>query len=400
MNKKDITARHWRVWEEQNKQLRRTVAASLVFAVIALFNIIIPYNHLFFEKAQIAKQIETAQTQLDDIKTAFADLQNLQKAMTDVEREIKRRAWDAKRFELIDKYSDLRRRRIGSPELYQSMADSTVRAIAQQVEKLVYAPLAAFQKPDSKAFEYAPKTMQQVQQLSKTLRDWQIENLNHAWYRTPEMKRETIDDLSTSLDNNLTALSQALLQERQKLGASQQELKKQIHDLQHIDVDAQEKELEALEERMTQILPSWLHGLISIEQLALYFPHVIAGLLLFVLWLGYSLSRHFSAAVSDISDKSISADPVLSSNWTLVNRTGRGTLQTLGSYLLYTALMFVFFEKSLVVLHESAIAENLRAATLLFSPYFFWLLRIVMAGSFLYIVTPILTKRAPSRSAR
>ena len=393
MNRKDITTRHWKLWEEQNKQIKRTMAASLVFAGIALFNIIIPYKGLFVEKTQIAAQIKEVETELQAGEAARQELDLLNDALAVVTKTLERRPWDASRYQLIRKYSGMRRQERGTPEIYQRMADSTVLTISAQVMETVYEPLAPFLEQHSEIREQAPEMVLQLEELKTALKNWEEENLGRVWYRTLPAKQQTIDGLSTSLDEKLAALSQTIRNERQALKKQRIKLDQKISQLESINLQDQEDKIIELQNRMMQVLPSWMRGLVSIEQLALYFPHLIAGILLFVLWLGRSLSFHFIEATADLKDKSMATNPALSSTWTLAERGRWGTLQSVVAYVLYAAAMVAAFEKGLSVLNDSSIAESLRASTLVFSPLFFWSLRAAMAGSFVYIIWERLLKK-------
>jgi len=393
MNRKDITTRHWKLWEEQNKQIKRTMAASLVFAGIALFNIIIPYKGLFVEKTQIAAQIKEVETELQAGEAARQELDLLNDALAVVTKTLERRPWDESRYQLIRKYSGMRRQERGTPEIYQRMADSTVLTISAQVMETVYEPLAPFLEQHSEIREQAPEMVLQLEELKTALKNWEEENLGRVWYRTLQAKQQTIDGLSTSLDEKLAALSQTIRNERQALKEQRIKLDQKISQLESINLQDQEDKIIELQNRMMQVLPSWMRGLVSIEQLALYFPHLIAGILLFVLWLGRSLSFHFIEATADLKDKSMATNPALSSTWTLAERGRWGTLQSVVAYILYAAAMVAAFEKGLSVLNDSSIAESLRASTLVFSPLFFWSLRAAMAGSFVYIIWERLLKK-------
>jgi len=393
MNRKDITTRHWKLWEEQNKQIKRTMAASLVFAGIALFNIIIPYKGLFVEKTQIAAQIKEVETELQAGEAARQELDLLNDALAVVTKTLERRPWDESRYQLIRKYSGMRRQERGTPEIYQRMADSTVLTISAQVMETVYEPLAPFLEQHSEIREQAPEMVLQLEELKTALKNWEEENLGRVWYRTLPAKQQTIDGLSTSLDEKLAALSQTIRNERQALKEQGITLDQKISQLESINLQDQEDKIIELQNRMMQVLPSWMRGLVSIEQLALYFPHLIAGILLFVLWLGRSLSFHFIEATADLKDKSMATNPALSSTWTLAERGRWGTLQSVVAYILYAAAMVAAFEKGLSVLNDSSIAESLRASTLVFSPLFFWSLRAAMAGSFVYIIWERLLKK-------
>ncbi len=393
MNRKGITTRHWKLWEEQNKQIKRTMAASLVFAGIALFNIIIPYKGLFVEKTQIAAQIKEVETELQAGEAARQELDLLNDALAVVTKTLERRPWDESRYQLIRKYSGMRRQERGTPEIYQRMADSTVLTISAQVMETVYEPLAPFLEQHSEIREQAPEMVLQLEELKTALKNWEEENLGRVWYRTLPAKQQTIDGLSTSLDEKLAALSQTIRNERQALKEQRIKLDQKISQLESINLQDQEDKIIELQNRMMQVLPSWMRGLVSIEQLALYFPHLIGGILLFVLWLGRSLSFHFIEATADLKDKSMATNPALSSTWTLAERGRWGTLQSVVAYILYAAAMVAAFEKGLSVLNDSSIAESLRASTLVFSPLFFWSLRAAMAGSFVYIIWERLLKK-------
>ncbi len=386
MDKKDIADRHWQLYEEQNKKLKRTVAAALVFGLVVLFNVITPFNDIYVERAHISQQMDSLKTGVAKIETTLQELQKLTNVMADVEKIIERRPWDAKRFELIEEYRRLNASGGGEPALYQSMADSAIKSIAAEVTARVYKPLAGYLQQDSLAKTLMPQTVQQLHELPQVVDEWINENLGRPWYSTLHSKAATINALSETLDRRLDLLSRALRLEQQEVVAFRKELKLKIRELQKQSVKAYEKRLQQLQQQLGEVLPSWANGLVSVQQVAILFPYIIFALLLYVLGLGRSLSQHFLAATAPWQDDKLRQDPLFSSNWTLVNRTTRGDVQSVGSYLLFAAVMFYFFENGAKLVAECLAADPALAPAVLFATATLWILRAIMAAALLALL--------------
>ncbi len=394
MNKKDIAERHWQLYREHNKKIKRTVAASLVFGVVVLFNIMKPFNDMYVERAQISHNLDSLKTQAARIEATLQELGELTNVIMEVERTIRRRPWDARRLALIEKYRRLNASGGSEPSLYQSMADSAVNNIAADVMQTVYQPLADYLQHDSLANTLMPHTIQQLRDAPSSVEAWVDENLGKRWYSTLLAKTATVNALSTSLERQLNELSQALGEEKPAVLTYKRELQAKISELQkQVDLKAHEKRLRELQKRLGEILPAWTNGLISVEQVVIFFPYIIFVLLLYILGLGRSLSHHFLSATELWQDDNLRQDPLFSSNWTLVNRTTWGDIQSVGSYVLLTAAMFYFFEKGAKIVADCLVADASLAPAILFRASTLWILRTIMAAALLGLIWEAFSKK-------
>lgn len=97
---------------------------------------------------------------------------------------------------------------------------------------------------------------------------------------------------------------------------------------------------------MQQIIPEWLRGLMSVEQMVQLYPLIMIGLVLYIVGNGLSLTRHYLVIANErnwsIEDAS---DPAYSSLWTLSYRGLAATLLTVLTYLGLIIAFWFFYEQ-------------------------------------------------------
>ena len=118
-------------------------------------------------------------------------------------------------------------------------------------------------------------------------------------------------------------------------------------------IAAEEDVLGKLEAELQTILPQWLRGLVTTEQVLQLLPVGLLIAAMYVFYVGLSLTRHFSIyADGKEFEKSVKADPVMSSVWTLIPRGRGGTVLTVAAYILFFIVAWLLLEKAVMLLQQ------------------------------------------------
>jgi len=97
---------------------------------------------------------------------------------------------------------------------------------------------------------------------------------------------------------------------------------------------------------MQQIMPEWLRGLISVEQMVQLYPLIMMGLVLYTVGNGLSLTRHYLVIAQERGwSFEEASDPAYSSLWTLSYRGLTATLFTVVTYLGLIIAFWFFYEQ-------------------------------------------------------
>ncbi len=338
--------RHTTLWEEQNKQVKRTIIASLVFCVLLLMNVLKPYSSDLDKRRDIRTEIAKYEKENGKIETAIASIDDFKQISDAVQITIKRQPWMKEKDELIQTLAEINNRGEGNWRRYQKEADNTIRAIGAQVDDMVVIPLNGFFLNHPQASELMPELYTELKILPRTIQNWVDQNLGKRWYRTLDSKRDRVESLSRSLEIKLDTIHSKISLGRPNLVKKRKELRKEITRLENeADIQAKEELLITLETRMEKILPEWIRGLISIHQMIQYYPLIILGLAMYVIAISLSLNSHYQA-ISTIRKitKTDKIDPVFSSLWTLTYRGRFGTILTIISYVGFISIMWILFE--------------------------------------------------------
>ncbi len=342
--------RHTELYESQNKQLKRIVLFGIVFAYIVLVNILKPYSD---RVAVLQEDLKEGRTEVEKSKKVKEDLDELQKTFVSVKKVIDASPWDIEKNKLIRDYREMNRSgRAISRDEYQVKADSTVKRIGQMVLDSVSTPFQEFLDQDFIS-EQSPSLYSGLKNLPEVVAKWTNGHLGEFWYRTQGDKNETLERLAAALNVQLSSISREIDYANRMVKEQQKQLASRIETLQQ-EINLEEKNLpEKLDAEMSKILPNWIGGIITFEQIMLY-PFIIIGIVIYTVVLAFSLSRHYHFMIRGLQIPERSrGDAALSSLWTLTDRGKFGTGITLLCYLGFIGLMWYFFEQGYILFQES-----------------------------------------------
>jgi hypothetical protein len=344
--------RHADLWEAQNTQVKRVVLASVAFGTLLLFNVLTPYSGIVGQRDEKKRALDIAvqeERRIDDSTRALTDFQNTSAA---VHRSIAQQPWMATKDQLVRRLAEINSRGQGTPERYQREADDTLRAIGSQVRAAVLTPLTESLNKVPSHRELLPDLSAELGGLPDVIQEWERQNLGKRWYGTLDEKTQTVSTLTSSLDIKLTALQSAIQRDRPKLDDKKRELSKQRSDLREKSKEDEDK-IRELEAKMETILPEWVRGLVSVQQMIQLYPFIILGLVIYVLGIALSLTGHYQFVAHSMGyEEAAETDPVLSSLWTLTYRGRLGTAATLTAYLVFVVAMWMLFEKGAGILQS------------------------------------------------
>ncbi len=216
-----------------------------------------------------------------------------------------------------------------------------------------------------KSLDRSPQAREALPELSQglgTLRvdmdKWEQDHLGERWYETFFMKDREMRELTDSLQNRLDGISALIRSEQSKINTKREQLAKRANDLEY-DIQEKRSVLGKLELEMQKILPEWLRGILSIEQMIQLFPLILLGLIVFVMGTARSLTRHHEFVVESIGlSEAEQSDPSASSIWTLRHKKRVGMALTLMTYLFFTLMIWFFFEWGCQLLDQWLLAND------------------------------------------
>ncbi len=352
--------RHTNLWEEQNKQVKRTIIASLIFCVLLLMNVLKPYSSDLDTKRDIRTEIAKYKKENSKIETSIVLIDDFKQISDAAQLTIKRQPWMGKKNDLVETLAQINNRGEGNWTRYQKEADDTVRAIGAQVDEMVVMPLNEFLLNYPQVAELMPELYTELKIFPTTIQKWVDQNLGKRWYRTLDSKMARVESLSRSLEVELDTIDNKIHLEKPNLVKKRNELRQEITRLENeTDIQAKEELLEILEARMEMILPEWVRGLISVNQMIQYYPLIILSLVMYVIAIAFSLNSHYQAMSTmrkiTTTDR---VDPIFSSLWTLTYRGRMGTILTIISYISYVGIMWILFEMGSDIFAEWLIEKD------------------------------------------
>ncbi|MCD4806565.1 MAG: hypothetical protein K8R13_03175 [Methanococcoides sp.] len=346
MDKDFRLTRHTALWEEQNKRIKRTIIAGLVFGLLLLVNVLKPYSSDIDKKRDIRTEIEIYKKEKGVIENSITAIDDFKETLGAVQITIREQPWMKEKDKLIRTLAGINERGEGNRQRYQEEADNTVRVIGAQVNEMVVKPLNEFLPNYPRVAVLMPELYTELKTLPMTIQEWIRRYLGKRWYSTLESKMERVESLSRGLEVKLDTINNKISMEKPNLVRKRKELTQEITRMENkADIQAKKKLLKTLEARMDKIMPEWIRGLISLHQMIQYYPLIILGLVIYVLALAISLNSHYDsmAAVRKIN-QAAKTDPIFSSLWTLTYRGHVSTILTIASYVGFVAAMWILFE--------------------------------------------------------
>jgi len=207
------------------------------------------------------------------------------------------------------------------------------------VKQNVIEPLSDFLKRSSLSDNLSPKFIQDVKTISGSVDTWVKENKGKRWYITIESKEYEVERLSNTLDVKLNSVSSEIDLEKPKLNSRQKLLEEKVKKLKDNPVLKEKKDsLNKFQAKMDKILPEWIRGLISVEQMVQIFPFVVVILTIFALNASLAAASHYRFLTQELNLSKVTiTDPSFSSLWALAYRGKLGTILTVGVHDFYNS---------------------------------------------------------------
>jgi hypothetical protein len=352
--------RHLKLWEEQSKVVKRTMVAGLLFGLVLILNVLAPFVDISGKTGDTQNKIHELKQEQNSAAELNKTLDELQNTLSGVQETISTQPWMNEKNKLISTLREIRNRspRSGSWPEYQKAANVTIRTIAEQVRDEIVRPL-------EESLHRSPQARQALTELSRglvTLRadmdNWEQDHLGKRWYETFFMKDREMRELTYSLESKIDVISTLIRADQSKIDTKRQGLAKLANALKY-DIRRREGVLDELEREMEKILPGWLRGILSIDQMIQLFPFILLGMLVYVTGNALSLTRHHHFVLEGIGiSQAERRDPSISSVWTVTPRGRLGTALTLITYVSFALAIWFFFEWGCLLLGKWLTANN------------------------------------------
>jgi hypothetical protein len=331
--------RHIRKHDEQSKLLTRVILFGLLLGLILPWKYLTPFSNDSVLIKQTKLEIQNLDEKYRQVSEQKKLIDSATKVLEGVQSTVQNQPWISEAEKLRLTFSRLREEGTlwsDDQHVYQQAADNTVRKVASEVERKVILPLES-------AIEQQPE-------LREAINNWKNEHLGQIWYGTVTEKGANIEMLTSSMEEQLRPLNQLINISKQQLDAeidSLTSMEKSYED----DLKSKNKENSRLNSEMQDLFPSWLKGIVRIEQVIQLFPFLVLALTFYAWIAGWTLSRHHEFVVRNLelsdADKT---DPAISSIWTLTSKGSYGTSATLATYYVFLLVMWASFERGCYLL--------------------------------------------------
>ncbi|MBU1053650.1 MAG: hypothetical protein KKC46_07455 [Proteobacteria bacterium] len=352
MSKEFQIERHKKLLEEKTRQAKRVVFGGLLFGIFILVNVLAPYINDLKEINKVELEIKKYNSEIWEIEKTLQPLNELSKILDNIQKLVAKRPWDVETKKLINKFREMNVRGGVNWNDYQAEADATINSVAAIVNYGAIEPLNKFLLNSPSSKNLIPELVAELKTLPETVDTWVSENKGKRWYLTIEMKTAQIERLSNTLGNKLRLISRTINREKPNLAKRQKNIEASIEKLRNNpEYRNKEERLEKLRSQMEKILPAWLKGMISIEQMVQIFPFIIVILTAYVLIIASGIASHYRFLARELNfGEEGYSDPSFSSLWTLIYRGRFGTLVTVSVYIIFILIMWFFFESGREIL--------------------------------------------------
>lgn len=348
--------RHLKMWEEQNKLIKRTTLLAVVFGIFIVFKILIPSAKITQVKVADSSTIDSLRQKKIELMEVNDQLNKINITFGKVQETLTRAPWIEEKDKLIAKFSKMRNERgYVSPEEVQDTANVTIHNIANQFRQSVIAPLESqLAETNAKSAELL-RLKEKVKNIRRSVDHWERANSDKIWYSTIESKammtRNFSEEFSTEVDSSMSEFKTI----KADINAKQEELETSLNELK-TDLSAIELQIEQqqaallinINEALHQILPSWLNFLFEVKKVIHVFPVILAILLameIYIIYLGVNLSRHYRFVAQQVNFTTDERrDLSVSSAWTMTDRGRFGNIVTWLAYIGLTIFLWLLFE--------------------------------------------------------
>jgi hypothetical protein len=380
--------RHMRLWEEQNKLVKLTIIVAILIGLLLPIKVLKPMTEVSRKIENAQKELKPFQEKKEQIGVQELVLDNMEKTFSKIPSTLAREPWMDEMDKLIRTYQDMRRVRTQvSGEEIQAEADKTIRTIGGMIRERIIGPLEESLPRGLEIREAFQVLSGKIETLNGDIEQWEADHIGNVWYQTILEKIGASDELKENLRERMRDLPGLLQAEQEKIDEQRDDLTIRTVALEK-DIDEKKKNLDDLERQMQQILPGWLRGIVGISEMIQIFPAFLLVLTLYIFWLAISLTRHYNLVVGKIDlTQEDKKDPSTSSTWTLTNRGQVGTLITVTVYLIFTILMWGFFEWGYKLLNTWMTDDNCAwYGKMVGSDGFLWFSRMILVACLVLIV--------------
>lgn len=383
--------RHFKLWEENNKLLKRVIFITVVISVALIVKVLTPFVDVSGDKKPVMQGIESLNTERDMVNERLAAIENTEKALTEINRYISAQPWQREKEALIERYRRLRE----SPPVegiepgrYQREADETIARIRSELQGNIIEPLQRSTQVTGERRTDLERLSGEINSLNRFIGEWEEQHKGVNWYRTLDMKEMMVMGLTKDLTGRLNDFTRFVRQEQDLVKQAKLTVDNELRKLDK-EITAEGDKLAELEKELQTILPQWLHGLVTTEQVIQILPVALLAIAVYVFYVGLSLTKHFTVyADGKAFEENVKTDPVMSSIWTLIPRGGIGTLTTLAAYVLFFILVWLLLEKSVTLLIQWLSIDPSRAwvGEPKLWEGFLWISRLAFVGLIGYVV--------------
>ena len=346
-NGKFYFERHLKLWEEQNRLVKRLIVVTIVFAFVLTLRVLEPFSIKLVEQKDVQAQITALAPAIEKSRALQASLARFEQALSVVKENVRQSPWFREKDKLIHKLAAIRRTAPlgGTREQFQAAADETIHTIGDLIVNDVIEPLEKALPAAELQTQAFVDLAQNLSALRDDIAQWEKEHINKNWYRTYHEKDETMADLTQSLHAKTNRLIELHAQTLDQLKAEQRTNQARIKASEAKEADYK-KEKERLKQEMQDVLPKWLHGVLDVDHMVILFPLILIGMAGVIVGLAIILTRHYEVVAHYVGlSAEVRKDTALSSLWTLTSRGPVGTVLTLVTYISVLLIFWGFFER-------------------------------------------------------
>ncbi|MDY6857065.1 MAG: hypothetical protein SWO11_20635 [Thermodesulfobacteriota bacterium] len=379
--------RHLEIWKDQNKHIKRVILATLIFGFLILIRVLIPLNE---KTLQIQDKVNNINNEIKVLEKNNESSSKLKDSFSEVRKFIQDQPWEREKENLIRKFRTLNRSNRNTDP--QGVADKSIERIVYDLRTSIIQPLERIFVEDSAALEFFPEIRRKIDEFSSFINSWESNHLGRNWfgtisekniemYRLTQDVNQRTDRLSATLNSKINSVTQKISSRQEQI----EQLNKNVTDIQ-----------EGLEEALEEILPNWLQGVIRVKHMVQLYPFLLLIMVLYAVWLSYSITRHYSFVKNYIElSKEDLSDNASASLWTLTVKSRFGILLTTLTYGLFFIIVWILFERgwrifvqwasvadsNMLLFHLSSMRFGTWIGRLLFA---LLLLGIVFLGKYLF----------------
>ena len=209
--------RHFKLWEENNKLLKRVVFVTLVISIALIVKVLNPFVAFSGDKKPVLQRIDVLKSERAAVNERLLTIEKTEQALTGINRYISSQPWRKEKEDLIERYRNLR---VSPPPegidpgRYQQEADDTISRIGRELHEKIIEPLQLSTQVTRERRSDLDRLNAEIESLSRFIGEWQDEHKGVNWYRTLDMKEMMVMGLTKDLTARLNDFTRFVKQEQ------------------------------------------------------------------------------------------------------------------------------------------------------------------------------------------